>query len=208
MKNSTAKYKARAQNKVSIAKKFITLTLLALATAQAQMSLRGDTVPEAISLEISKKQIELKQHSLFSRILSAIEIRAHAGFGAGYFLSQFDPINPIYSPYTIRDRFSLSITLNISKILDNSTYKIKQIELQQLERKLRTEKHKATVRREILNEKISTLEEKIKAQSQIVELYKIYFNQNKISLEKLLEEKIKLLDLKLQLKEFEAELQN
>jgi hypothetical protein len=83
--------------------------------------------------EILKKQEEIKSLSLFNRIINSIEVRLHAGFGAGYFLSQYDPINPIYQPYAVRDRFSLSITLNLTKILDNSHLKIKQIELKQLE---------------------------------------------------------------------------
>ena len=197
MKNFTQKYKKTIPPLYKIERgpggefisKFLTLLLLIITlTAKAQDS----------DLEITKKQLELKQHSLFNRIINSIEVRAHAGFGAGYFLSQFDPINPVYSPYAIRDRFSLSISINISKILDNSTYKIKQIELQQLERKIQREK-------QINKEKISLLEEKIKAQTKIIELYEEQFNQNKITLDKLLEEKIKLLDLKLKLKEIISE---
>ena len=197
MKNFTQKYKKtipplykieRGPGGESISKFLTLLFFIITLTAKAQDP----------DLEITKKQLELKQHSLFNRILNSIEIRAHAGFGAGYFLSQFDPINPVYSPYAIRDRFSLSISINISKILDNSTYKIKQIELQQLERKIQREK-------QINKEKISLLNEKIKAQTKIIELYEEQFNQNKISLDKLLEEKIKLLDLKLKLKEIISE---
>jgi len=197
LKNFTQKYKKTIPPLCKIERgpggefisKFLTLLFFIITlTAKAQDS----------DLEITKKQLELKQHSLFNRILNSIEIRAHAGFGAGYFLSQFDPINPVYSPYAIRDRFSLSISINISKILDNSTYKIKQIELQQLERKIQREK-------QINKEKISLLEEKIKAQTKIIELYEEQFNQNKITLDKLLEEKIKLLDLKLKLKEIISE---
>jgi hypothetical protein len=86
--------------------------------------------------EILKKQEEIKSLSLFNRILNAIDVRLHAGFGAGYFLSQYDPINPIYQPYAVSDRFSLSMfPVNISKILDNSNLKIKKIELKALEDK-------------------------------------------------------------------------
>jgi hypothetical protein len=83
--------------------------------------------------EILKKQEEIKALSMFNRIINAIDVRIHAGFGAGYFLSQYDPINPIYQPYAVRDRFSLSVSLNLTKILDNSNLKIKQIELKALE---------------------------------------------------------------------------
>jgi len=201
LKNFTQKYKKtipplykieRGPGGESISKFLILLFIIVLA--------QNPNIAKAQDpdLEITKKQLELKQHSLFNRILNSIEIRAHAGFGAGYFLSQFDPINPVYSPYAIRDRFSLSISINISKILDNSTYKIKQIELQQLERKIQREK-------QINKEKISLLNEKIKAQTKIIELYEEQFNQNKITLDKLLEEKIKLLDLKLKLKEIISE---
>jgi hypothetical protein len=32
-----------------------------------------------------KKQEEIKSLSLFNRIINAIDVRIHAGFGAGYF---------------------------------------------------------------------------------------------------------------------------
>jgi hypothetical protein len=35
--------------------------------------------------EILKKQEEIKALSLFNRIINAIDVRIHAGFGAGYF---------------------------------------------------------------------------------------------------------------------------
>lgn len=178
MKNSTSKYKL-----------LLALLLICHASANAQ------------NLNIQKKQLELKQHSLLNRIINATEIKIHAGFGAGYLLSQFDPINPTYNPYMIKDKFSLSISINISKILDNSTYKIKQLELQQLQ-----QEH--NLKQKIIQEKITLLKENIKIQSQIIELYEIQFNQNKINADKLLEEKIKLLELQLKLKELELEASN
>jgi hypothetical protein len=168
------------------------------ATALAQISTGVSTYA------LQRKQLELKQHSLLYRIINAIDIRIHAGLGAGYFLSQFDPINPTYTPYAIRDRFSLSISINISKILDNSTYKIKQLELQQLQQEFIRQQKENELKQKITQEKIALLKEKIKVQSQIIELNEIYFKQNKISADKLLEEKIKLLELQLQLKELET----
>jgi hypothetical protein len=97
--------------------------------------------------EILKKQEEIKSLSLFNRIINAIDVRIHAGFGAGYFLSQYDPINPIYQPYAVRDRFSLSVSLNLTKILDNSNLKIKQIELKQLEERKRREDQQKDLKR-------------------------------------------------------------
>jgi len=158
--------------------------------------------------EILKKQEEIKSLSLFNRIINSIDVRIHAGFGAGYFLSQYDPINPIYQPYAIRDRFSLSISVNISKILDNSALKIKKIELKGLEEKKRREDQLKDLKRKKLEEQLNLLNEQLKTQSQIVEINKVYFNQNKISVEKLLEEKMKLLELKTQIKQIELELNN
>jgi hypothetical protein len=158
--------------------------------------------------EILKKQEEIKSLSLFNRIINSVEIRIHAGFGAGYFLSQYDPINPIYQPYAVRDRFSLSISLNLTKILDNSNLKIKQIELKALEERKRREDQQKDLKRRKLEEQLNLLNEQLKTQSQIVEINELYFNQNKISVEKLLEEKMKLLQLKTQIKQIEIELNN
>jgi hypothetical protein len=158
--------------------------------------------------EILKKQEEIKSLSLFNRIINSVEIRIHAGFGAGYFLSQYDPINPIYQPYAVRDRFSLSVSLNLTKILDNSNLKIKQIELKQLEERKRREDQQKELKRRKLEEQLNLLNEQLKTQSQIVEINELYFNQNKISLEKLLEEKMKLLELKTKIKQIELELNN
>jgi hypothetical protein len=158
--------------------------------------------------EILKKQEEIKALSLFNRIINAIDVRLHAGFGAGYFLSQYDPINPIYQPYAVRDRFSLSVSLNLTKILDNSNLKIKQIELKALEERKRREDNQKELKRRKLEEQLNLLNEQLKTQSQIVEINELYFNQNKISLEKLLEEKMKLLQLKTQIKQIELELNN
>jgi hypothetical protein len=158
--------------------------------------------------EILKKQEEIKSLSLFNRIINSVEIRIHAGFGAGYFLSQYDPINPIYQPYAVRDRFSLSVSLNLTKILDNSHLKIKQIELKQLEERKRREDQQKDLKRRKLEEQLNLLNEQLKTQSQIVEINELYFNQNKISLEKLLEEKMKLLELKTKIKQIELELNN
>jgi hypothetical protein len=156
--------------------------------------------------EILKKQEEIKSLSLFNRIINSVEIRLHAGFGAGYFLSQYDPINPIYQPYAVRDRFSLSVSLNLTKILDNSHLKIKQIELKALEEKKRREDNQRELKRRKLEEQLNLLNEQLKTQSQIVEIKELYFNQNKINIEKLLEEKMKLLQLKTQIKQIEIEL--
>jgi hypothetical protein len=156
--------------------------------------------------EILKKQEEIKALSMFNRIINAIDVKIHAGFGAGYFLSQFDPINPIYQPYAVRDRFSLSVSLNLTKILDNSNLKIKQIELKALEEKKRREDNQKELKRKKLEEQLNLLNEQLKTQSQIIEVYELYFNQNKISVEKLLEEKMKLLQLKTQIKQIEIEL--
>jgi hypothetical protein len=156
--------------------------------------------------EILKKQEEIKSLSLFNRIINAIDVRIHAGFGAGYFLSQYDPINPIYQPYAVRDRFSLSISVNISKILDNSALKIKKIELKGLEDKLARENKEKELYHLKLKEKIAILNEQIKAQEQITELYELYFNQNKTTLKELLDQRLKLLELKAKLKETELEL--
>jgi hypothetical protein len=156
--------------------------------------------------EILKKQEEIKALSLFNRIINAIDVRLHAGFGAGYFLSQYDPINPIYQPYAVRDRFSLSISVNISKILDNSALKIKKIELKGLEDKLARENKEKELYHLKLKEKIAILNEQIKAQEQITELYELYFNQNKTTLKELLDQRLKLLELKAKLKETELEL--
>ena len=158
--------------------------------------------------EIQKKKEEIKQLSLFNRILNSIDIKIHAGFGAGYFLSQYDPINPVYQPYAVRDRFSVSITLNISKILDNSALKIKQIELKQLEERKRKENKDKEIKHLKLKEQLELLNEQIKTQQQIVELYELYFNQNKTSIKELLEQKMKLLELKTKLKQLELELTN
>jgi len=158
--------------------------------------------------EILKKQEEIKSLSLFNRIINAIDVRIHAGFSAGYFLSQYDPINPIYQPYAVRDRFSLSVSLNLTKILDNSNLKIKQIELKALEEKKRREDQQKDLKRRKLEEQLNLLNEQLKTQSQIVEINELYFNQNKISLEKLLEEKMKLLELKTKIKQIELELNN
>jgi hypothetical protein len=158
--------------------------------------------------EILKKQEEIKSLSLFNRIINAIDVRLHAGFGAGYFLSQYDPINPIYQPYAVRDRFSLSVSLNLTKILDNSNLKIKQIELKALEERKRREDNQKDLKRRKLEEQLNLLNEQLKTQSQIVEINELYFNQNKISLEKLLEEKMKLLELKTKIKQIELELNN
>jgi len=158
--------------------------------------------------EILKKQEEIKSLSLFNRIINAIDVRIHAGFSAGYFLSQYDPINPIYQPYAVRDRFSLSVSLNLTKILDNSNLKIKQIELKQLEERKRREDNQKDLKRRKLEEQLNLLNEQLKTQSQIVEINELYFNQNKILLEKLLEEKMKLLELKTKIKQIELELNN
>jgi len=158
--------------------------------------------------EILKKQEEIKSLSLFNRIINAIDVRIHAGFSAGYFLSQYDPINPIYQPYAVRDRFSLSVSLNLTKILDNSNLKIKQIELKALEEKKRREDQQKDLKRRKLEEQLNLLNEQLKTQSQIVEINELYFNQNKILLEKLLEEKMKLLELKTKIKQIELELNN
>ena len=158
--------------------------------------------------EILKKQEEIKALSLFNRIINAIDVRIHAGFGAGYFLSQYDPINPIYQPYAVRDRFSLSISVNISKILDNSALKIKKIELKELEEKKRREDNQRELKRRKLEEQLNLLNEQLKTQSKILELYELYFNQNKINIDKLLDEKMKLLQLKTQIKQIEIELLN
>ncbi len=170
------------------------------------MILVANSNAQTTNLEIEKKKIELKSYSLINRIINSIEIRFHAGFGSGYLLSQFDPINPVYQPYAIRDRFSLSISINISKILDNSTFKIKQIELKQLEEKQKQEISQKEIKLEKLKEQISLLNEQIKIQSKIIEFYELQFNQNKISIDKLLEEKFKLLELKTKLKQTELEL--
>jgi len=183
LKNSILKYKI--------------LILLLHATATAQTD-----------YEIQKKKEEIKQLSLFNRILNSIDIKIHAGFGAGYFLSQYDPINPVYQPYAVRDRFSVSITLNISKILDNSALKIKQIELKQLEERKRKENKDKEIKHLKLKEQLELLNEQIKTQQQIVELYELYFNQNKTSIKELLEQKMKLLELKTKLKQLELELTN
>jgi hypothetical protein len=158
--------------------------------------------------EILKKQEEIKSLSLFNRIINAIDVRIHAGFGAGYFLSQYDPINPIYQPYAVRDRFSLSVSLNLTKILDNSHLKIKQIELKALEERKRREDNQKELKRRKLEEQLNLLNEQLKTQSQILELYELYFNQNKINIDKLLDEKMKLLQLKTQIKQIEIELLN
>jgi hypothetical protein len=102
--------------------KYKTLALFILLLYATREPARTQT-----EFEILKKQEEIKSLSLFNRIINAIDVRIHAGFGAGYFLSQYDPINPIYQPYAVRDRFSLSISVNISKILDNSALKIKKL---------------------------------------------------------------------------------
>jgi ABC-type glutathione transport system ATPase component len=47
-----------------------------------------------------------------------------------------------------------------------------------------------------LKEKIAILNEQIKAQEQITELYELYFNQNKTTLKELLDQRLKLLELK------------
>jgi outer membrane protein TolC len=57
-----------------------------------------------------------------------------------------------------------------------------------------------------LKEKIAILNEQIKAQEQITELYELYFNQNKTTLKELLDQRLKLLELKAKLKETELEL--
>jgi hypothetical protein len=158
--------------------------------------------------EILKKQEEIKALSLFNRIINAIDVRIHAGFGAGYFLSQYDPINPIYQPYAVRDRFSLSISVNISKILDNSALKIKKIELKGLKERKRREDNQRELKRRKLEEQLNLLNEQLKTQSQILELYELCFNQNKINIDKLLDEKMKLLQLKTQIKQIEIELLN
>lgn len=177
--------------------KYKILILLLHATATAQTD-----------YEIQKKKEEIKQLSLFNRILNSIDIKIHAGFGAGYFLSQYDPINPVYQPYAVRDRFSVSITLNISKILDNSALKIKQIELKQLEQKELKERREREIKNQKLKEQINLLNEQIKTQEKIAELYQLFFNQNKIQIDKLLEQKMKLLELKTKLKQLELELTN
>jgi outer membrane protein TolC len=64
------------------------------------------------------------------------------------------------------------------------------------------------LKRKKLEEQLNLLNEQLKTQSQIVEINELYFNQNKISLEKLLEEKMKLLELKTQIKQIEIELNN
>jgi hypothetical protein len=189
LKNFTQKYK--------------TLLILILLLYDTREPARSQT-----EFEILKKQEEIKSLSLFNRILNSIEVRIHAGFGAGYFLSQYDPINPIYQPYTVRDRFSLSVSLNLTKILDNSNLKIKQIELKALEERKRREDQQKDLKRRKLEEQLNLLNEQLKTQSQIVEINELYFNQNKISLEKLLEEKMKLLELKTQIKQIEIELNN
>jgi len=166
------------------------------------------TTNAQIEFEILKKKEEIKSLSLFNRIINSVEIRIHAGFGAGYFLSQYDPINPIYQPYAVRDRFSLSVSINLTKILDNSHLKIKQIELKQLEEKKRREDNQKELKRRKLEEQLNLLNEQLKTQSQIVEINELYFNQNKISVEKLLDEKMKLLQLKTQIKQIEIELLN
>jgi hypothetical protein len=158
--------------------------------------------------EILKKKEEIKSLSLFNRIINAIDVRIHAGFGAGYFLSQYDPINPIYQPYAVRDRFSLSVSLNLTKILDNSNLKIKQIELKALEEKKRREDKQKELKRKKLEDQLNLLNEQLKTQSQIIEINELYFNQNKINIDKLLEEKMKLLQLKTQIKQIELELLN
>jgi hypothetical protein len=178
------------------------LTLILLLTATREPA---STQTE---YEILKKQEEIKSLSLFNRIINSVEIRIHAGFSAGYFLSQYDPINPIYQPYAVRDRFSLSVSLNLTKILDNSNLKIKQIELKQLEERKRREDNQRELKRKKLEEQLNLLNEQLKTQSQIVEINELYFNQNKISIEKLLEEKMKLLELKTQIKQIEIELNN
>jgi hypothetical protein len=189
LKNFTPKYK--------------TLLILILLLYDTREPARSQT-----EFEILKKQEEIKALSMFNRILNSIEVRIHAGFGAGYFLSQYDPINPIYQPYTVRDRFSLSVSLNLTKILDNSNLKIKQIELKQLEERKRREDQQKDLKRRKLEEQLNLLNEQLKTQSQIVEINELYFNQNKISVEKLLEEKMKLLELKTQIKQIEIELNN
>jgi hypothetical protein len=189
LKNFTPKYK--------------TLLILILLLYDTREPARSQT-----EFEILKKQEEIKALSMFNRILNSIEVRIHAGFGAGYFLSQYDPINPIYQPYTVRDRFSLSVSLNLTKILDNSNLKIKQIELKALEERKRREDNQKDLKRRKLEEQLNLLNEQLKTQSQIVEINELYFNQNKISLEKLLEEKMKLLELKTQIKQIEIELNN
>jgi hypothetical protein len=189
LKNFTPKYK--------------TLLILILLLYATREPARTQT-----EYEILKKQEEIKSLSLFNRIINSVEIRIHAGFGAGYFLSQYDPINPIYQPYAVRDRFSLSVSLNLTKILDNSNLKIKQIELKQLEERKRREDQQKDLKRKKLEEQLNLLNEQLKTQSQIVEINELYFNQNKISLEKLLEEKMKLLQLKTQIKQIEIELNN
>jgi hypothetical protein len=189
LKNFTQKYKT-----------LLTLILLLYATREPANS--------QTEFEILKKQEEIKALSLFNRIINAIDIRLHAGFGAGYFLSQYDPINPIYQPYAVRDRFSLSVSLNLTKILDNSNLKIKQIELKQLEEKKRREDKQRELKRKKLEDQLNLLNEQLKTQSQIVEINELYFNQNKINIDKLLDKKMKLLQLKTQIKQIELELLN
>jgi outer membrane protein TolC len=64
------------------------------------------------------------------------------------------------------------------------------------------------LKRKKLEEQLNLLNEQIKTQSQILELYELYFNQNKINIDKLLDEKMKLLQLKTQIKQIEIELLN
>ena len=204
MKNFTQKYKSflsflsTLRERVRVRGAFILFSFLLFhATSYTQTE-----------YEILKKQEEIKSLSLFNRIINAIDVRIHAGFSAGYFLSQYDPINPIYQPYAVRDRFSLSVSLNLTKILDNSNLKIKQIELKALEEKKRREDQQKDLKRRKLEEQLNLLNEQLKTQSQIVEINELYFNQNKILLEKLLEEKMKLLELKTKIKQIELELNN
>lgn len=168
-------------------------------------TLIAPTYPQT-ELDIIKKQHEIKQNSLPNKIINSIEIKIIANLGAGNILSQYDPINPTYQPYTIRDRIAIIISINISKILDNSTLKIKQIELTQLQNKLQQEIITTQIKNKIIQEKINLLKEKIQTQQQILQLFQAYFNQNKIQYEKLLEEKIKLTELQFQLKQLELEL--
>ncbi|MEN3039232.1 MAG: hypothetical protein ABDI07_08815 [Candidatus Kryptonium sp.] len=174
-------------------------TLASLSMLLSHYAMPQSQLNSNLEYQIQIKQLQLKQHSLLSRLLNSIEIKLL--ISSGQFLSQYDPLNPIYKPYAIRDRFTISISLNLSNILDNSTLKIKQLELKQLQ-------HNLKINEEITTEKIKLLNEKIQIQSQIVELNELNFNQNKISIEKLLQEKIKLLELKFQLLQLQSELKN
>jgi outer membrane protein TolC len=75
-----------------------------------------------------------------------------------------------------------------------------------LKKEKRREDNQKELKRKKLEEQLNLLNEQLKTQSQIVEVYELYFNQNKISVEKLLEEKMKLLQLKTQIKQIEIEL--